>query len=288
MKPLVPSGPRGRIAAGALAIVAVAVVPFLVRAPSNEREWAADQARLPSITLSEEGVRIAGLRDFRYDANGVRERRYRDETYDLADVRRVWFALAPFANRFRGLAHTFVSFELEEGRFVAVSVEARREADESYSLLGGFLRGFELTYVIGTEEDLLGLRALRGDELFLYPSVATPEQARALFEDMIARALEKQARPEFYHTLFNNCNTNLRAHVNRATAADLPWGWGIVLPGYSDRLAYDHGLIDTGLDLEAARRRFRVDERARRALAEGADDFSRRIRAGTRDGGAAP
>ena len=159
-----------------------------------------------------------------------------------------------------------------------MSVEARREADERYSLLGGLLQGFELAYVIGTEEDLIGLRALRGDRIYLYPTVASPDQARALFVDMLERARATQDHPEFYNTLWNNCTTNLRDHVNRVTGADLPWGWGVLLPGYSDRLALDHGVLDTDLDLAAARRRYRADERASAALADAGEDFSRRIR----------
>jgi len=275
--------PRSPVTLAFLAAGTVLVCLWLalgLRAPSNDREWAADQARLPLISLREDSVDVRGMRDFRYDGGGGVDIRYRDESYALADVRRVWFALAPFASRYRGLAHSFVSFELADGRFVAISVEARREADESYSLLGGLLRAFEVTYVVGTEEDLLGLRALRGDTLYLYPSVATPEQARSIFVDMLKRARDTQESPEFYQTLFNNCTTNLRDHVNRATAAKLPWGWGILLPGFSDALALREGLLDTSLDLERARTRFRVDQHVRRVLAEGGGDFGRRIREG--------
>lgn len=248
------------------------------RVPSNARVWAPDQVRLPAISLEADTVTIRGLRDFRYEAGGIAEARYREETHALADLHRVWFALAPFANRYRGLAHSFLTFEFADGRFVGVSVEARREADEQYSLLGGLTRSFELTYVVATEEDLLGVRALRGDSLYLYPSVATPDQARAIFVDMMERARATQAAPEFYQTLFNNCNTAIRYHVNRAAEARLPWGWGILLPGFSDAMALERGLLDTALDVDGARARFRVDPDVRRVLAEGGGDFSRRIR----------
>lgn len=249
-----------------------------LRSPSNDRAWAADQSRLPEIEVIDGEARVRGIRDFRYRADGSVEARWRDGTYRLDQARRVWFALAPFASRYRGLAHSFLSFEFEDGRFLSVSVEARREADEGYSLVGGLLQGFEVTYVVGTEEDLLGLRALRGDTLFLYPSVASPEQTRAIFVDMLARARALADAPEFYNTLTNNCTTNLRDHVNRVTSARLPWGWGILLPGFSDVLALEHGLLDAGPDVGAARARHRVDERVRRALAEGGEGFSRRIR----------
>ena len=263
-----------------LVTVAAAVVIRLARSPSNERNWALDQAREPDIAVTGEQVRIGGVRDFRYPAGRPPEVHYREETVEWADVQRMWFALAPFATRFRGLAHAFVSFELAGDRFLVISIEARREAGEGYSMLDGLLGGFELTYVIGTEEDVIGLRAIRGDTLYLYPSAATPEQSQAILKDMLQRARETQARPEFYNTVINNCNTNLRDHVNRVTNAAIPWGWGILLPGYSDGLVLGEGLLDTDLPLDAARLRFRVDDRAREALTRGVENFGRYLRDG--------
>jgi hypothetical protein len=49
-----------------------------------------------------------------------------------------------------------------------------------------------------------------------------------------------------------------------------------MLPGYSDRLAYDLGLIDTDLPFEEAPARFRINEPARRSA--DSPDFSVRIR----------
>lgn len=266
------------LAAAALAaVLLVALGPLLGRRPSGERPWAPDHARLADVRLSADSAHLRDVRDFRHRTDGSWTAGYRDEAYALSDVRGVWFALAPFASRFRGLAHTFVSFEMADGRFLGVSVEARREEDEAYSLVGGLLRGFEVVYVVGTEEDLLGQRAMRGDTLFLYPSVATPDQARSLFLDVLARVRATQEAPEFYNTLWNNCTTNLRDHVNRATAAQLPWGWGILLPGFSDELALDEGVLAAPPDIAEARRRFRVDGAVRQAL--GRHDFSAAIRA---------
>jgi hypothetical protein len=250
-------------------------------APSADRDWAADQAVAASVSFEDGRVHIENLRDFRHGPDGTFEPAYRNETYDLADVRGIWFVLAPFARRWRGLAHGFVSFELTGGRFVSISVEARREADEEYSLLGGLVNRFEVSYVVGTEEDLIGLRAVRGDTLFVYPSRATPEQASALFADMLRGAERVRTEPVFYHTVFRNCMTILRDHVNRLEGVALPYGWGVLLPGFSDRLALESGLLDTDLPLDEARERFRVDEVARDALAAG-EGFSTRIREAAR------
>jgi hypothetical protein len=271
---------RGALLAalGAALAAGVVVVLLLLRTPLSDRDWAADHAVQPRVTFEGSAVQVDSLRDFHHAPDGSFTPGYRSERFDLSDVRGVWFALAPFSNRWDALAHTFVSFELGDGRFLAVSVEARRERNEDYSLLGGLTRRFEVTYVVGTEEDLLGLRAVRGDTLYLYPSRATADQARAMFSDMLRRAESLRSAPEFYNTLLNNCATNLRDHVNHVASEPLPFGWAILLPGYSDELALERGLLDTELPLEEARRRYRVDELARAALEERSPDFSSRIR----------
>lgn len=273
------------LAALAAVILLGPVRAWWVRQPRSDRDWAADHAVPAQIEIDGDRVRIRNLRDFRHRPGGGYEEVYGELAFDARDVRATWFVLAPFANRWRGLAHTFLTFELTGDRFLAVSMEARREAHEAYSLLGGVMRRFELTYVVGTEADLLGLRVMRGDRLYLYPARATPEQSRALLLDMLTRAERVRAEPEFYHTLLNSCATNVRDHVNRiANAEVLPYGWGMLLPGYSDGLALGRGLIETDLKLEEARERFRVDGWARDALPE-RESFSVAVRRGLEEGG---
>ena len=200
--------PRRIIVALAMVGTAALGIALLLasRAASSERDWATDHALPPRVSFCADSVRVEDLRDFSHGADGSFAPAYLSETYALADIRRVWFGLAPFARRWRGLGHTFLSFEIEGDRFLAVSVEARREADETYSLVRGLLRGFELTYVVATEEDVVGLRAARGDTLYLYPSRASAEQARALLIDVLRRAEALKTSPEFYNTLLNLCH----------------------------------------------------------------------------------
>jgi len=156
-------------------------------------------------------------------------------------------------------------------------VEARREADEEYSVWKGALRQYELMYVIGEERDVIGLRAVTwNDPVYLYPVRATPAQASALFVAMMRRAQALETRPDFYNTFTNNCTTNILDPVNQIASRRIPFGIDVLLPGYSDELAYRHGLIDTDLSLEQARERFRINGRAQAAA--GKPDFSARIR----------
>ena len=108
------------------------------------------------------------------------------------------------------------------------------------------------------------------------PVRATPAQARALFTDILTRANALHAAPEFYGTILNNCTTAILDHVNRIASRPIRWGPRILLPGYSDALALELGLIDTTLSLDEARLAFHINARARTHA--GAPDFSRRIR----------
>jgi len=268
---------RRMLTAVVLVLVLGVGVAWATLRPSHARAWRPEQAVLPRVEITDGRAVIRDLRDFRYTAEGEVVPGYRDAEYDLGEVERVWFVLSPFSERWRGPAHAFLSFGFRDGRHLAVSVEARREAGEEYSVWKGMLKRYELMVVLGTEEDLVGLRAVTWDDpTYLYPVRATPEQARALLERLLARAQQVYERPEFYHTVGNNCTTNLVTEINQIATEKIPYGRSVLLPGYSDELAFRMGLLDTELPLAAARERFRINARAQTAWGE--PDFSARIR----------
>jgi ribosomal protein S18 acetylase RimI-like enzyme len=254
-----------RVALWVLALIAAVLITSALVRPSNQRDWLIDQAILPSAEFSGSQLTIRNLRNFRYDSTGAPIPDYDDRTYDLDRIETVWFVLAPFEPERRGPAHSFLSFGFADSQYVAVSVEARREKGEAYSLLKGLLKRFELMYVIGDERDLIQLRTNhRGDEVYVYPIRTSPEKARQLFVEMLERANQLQRDPEFYNTLTNNCTTNILDHVNRVTTNKIRWGREVLLPGYADELALRLGLIDDDGTLEQVRARYLVNERAKR------------------------
>ena len=172
---------------------------------------------------------------------------YEDRVYDLNDLRAVDFFMAPFAGMPR-LAHTMLSFEFappgKQPEYLAVSIEIRKELGEEYSAWKGSAWQYELMYVLADERDVVQLRTNhRGEDVYRYRTTATPEQARLLLVDVLARTNELASRPEFYDTFRNNCTTNLVRHVNRIQPSRLPYDYRVLLPGYSDQLAFNEGLI---------------------------------------------
>lgn len=264
------------IAAGAAAI---RMAMCAATRPANARDWSPDQAVLPVAEFQGSLVTVRNIRNFRYESVDRYVPAYYDKTFDLRKLESAWFVVEPFGGA--ALAHTFVSFGFGGNDFVAISVEIRKEKGESFSPLQGLMRQYEIMYVVGDERDLIGLRTNhRKDTVYLYPMRTTRERMQKMFVAMLQRANALAARPEFYNTLTNTCTTNLVRHVNELVPGRVPLHPAVFLPGYSDRLAYKLGLIDTNLPFEEARKHFRINERAEKY----ADDpeFSLRIRFGVR------
>jgi hypothetical protein len=259
------------------ALLLLIAAPCALRRPSNARDWSIDQAVLPTATFNGPLVTLHDVRNFTYRTESDFTPGYYEKTVDLRKLDSAWFLVEPFGN-WNGPAHTFVSFGFDGGRdFVAISVEIRKEKGESFSALKGLFRNYEVMYVVGDERDLVKLRTnFRHDSVYLYPIHTTPERMRRMFVEMVEKANQLSRKPEFYNTVTNNCTTSLADHVNRIVPHRIPLSIALVLPGYSDRLAYRLGLIDTKLPFEGARRRYRINDRARKFTDD--PQFSQHIR----------
>jgi len=230
-----------------------------VAAPSNVRNWSPDQAVLPYAEFHEDGdtVTVHNVRHCRYFSDDVYVVEHDDQTYNLADLQSVDFFVVPFDNM-PAIAHTMLSFEFAspdgEPQHLAVSVEVRKEVGEEYAAWKGSARQYELMYVLADERDVVGVRANhRGENVYLHHTTATPQQARRLLVDVLGRTNALASRPEFYDSVLNNCTTNIVRHINRIKPKRLRYDYRVLLPGYSDRLAYDEGLIQRQGSFEETR-----------------------------------
>ena len=247
-----------------------------VTVPSNARNWSPDQALLPHAVFHGNQAELKNIRNCTYLSADTYVLKYYDRTIDLDDLQSVDFLVMPFQNN-PLIAHTMLSFGLADGSYLGVSVEIRKEDQESYDSLAGFFNQYEIMYVIGDERDLIQLCTNHlASDVYLHRTRATPEQARAMFVDVLQRANKLRAQPEFYHTISNNCTTNIARHVNSLAPGKVPYGWGVILPGLADRTAYDLGLLDTELPFEAARQQAYITRIAQQHA--GDPEFSRLIR----------
>ena len=264
--------PRRWGVAGFLALFVVVAAWWVSIEPSNQRDWDPSCARSPTATIAGDTLVVRDLRNFDYASKADFIPRYETRTYDLSTLAGVDYYLCYFGPR--TFAHAMMSFGFDDGRYLLVSIEARREKGEKYSPLQGLFKQYELLYVFADERDAVRLRTnFRNEDVYLYRTNISRGAARELLLSYVHRANRLAQQPEFYHARTSNCMTNLADHVSGGAPRDFVWA--VALNGYSDRYAYDLGLLDRTLSFQELRRRSRINDAAR--VADVAD-FSATIR----------
>ena len=235
--------------------------------PSNDRAWKDDLKSPPRIAVESESIVIHNFLPFEGATT---------QQFELGELRRVWFGVEKFAG-FESGAHNFLTFEFNDGKFLSVSVEARKERGEEFTLLPALFRQFELIYLMGDEAYILGSRSDFSAPTFLYPLKANPKQQERLLLDICERANALADRPEWYNILTNNCTNNLSWHATRISDYDIsPYDLRVILSGQADRLLHRLGLIDLSEALDEIHDRCQVDAIAREVEVD--SRFSTRIR----------
>jgi hypothetical protein len=265
-----------KIGYGLLGLIAITILITRFFTPSHDREWEFGQERLPFAEINGKEIAITNIRDFRPNDQGEIVANYFDQTFNLEDLQKVYFVVSRFSD-FKPVAHTFLSFEFSDGEYLAFSIEARRESDESFSTITGMFRQFELMYVIGTDADLLKTRTnFREEDVYLYPIATSQEKTQKMFLSMLKRVNELKDKPEFYNTFTNNCTNNLAKHFEEVSEIHLGFDLKILLSGFTEKLVYDLDLIAGEGDFETLKNKYRITEKAQKL---GDDpDFSRKVR----------
>ncbi len=237
-----------------LAALAIAGLSACALTPRADRDW---YEYLAPTTHAEEDaggrISLAPVSDWSYEAEGGVEQCYAEVEFETDDLRDVWFMIEPQPGS-RLAAHTLLLFELEGDRLIGVTIEARREADESYSAFRGLWNAYELSFLWASARDLLTRRAVMLDhEIFVYPLRLDTPQKRGLLHRLIVRTQELEREPRFYNTLFSNCTNEI------AKAAGLSWHYSFVATGLSDEYLFRRGIIP-GTSFEDAQARADVTE----------------------------
>ncbi|QDT12441.1 hypothetical protein K239x_44510 [Planctomycetes bacterium K23_9] len=229
---------------------------------SDDRPWKAGFERLPQVQIQGDQLQIDDFRNFRYHCDGTHEQKYETRQFAISDVRTLDFIVVPFQDSSR-FAHTMMSFGFADQSHLVVSIEARLRRGQKYSLWKGLIGFYQIMYVIADERDAIGHRTeYRGDEVFVYGVAAEQSQLEQLLSRVTKHASQLPRKPERYNTLTHNCATNIRDHVNAIWPGRIPWGWGVLMPGRADFLAYRLGLLKSDETFEATRQRARINDLA--------------------------
>ncbi|MEI6587941.1 MAG: DUF4105 domain-containing protein [Candidatus Moraniibacteriota bacterium] len=241
---------------------------YFLDKPSLKGDWQEQLAVISTAEFKGNQVIVRNVRNFRYyPTEADMHPSYYDKTYDLNQIKKVWYVTEPF-NENKVAAHTFVSFEFNNGDFLAISVEARKTKGQKYSTLKGMLHSYPLVYVAADERDVVLLRAnLRKDKVYVYPAkLEKPENAKLLLTDMLKEMNRLTTTdPAWYNTLFSNCTSRIASHVNKLTPGRISaFSWQLWLTSSADELALKRGLLDTNLSIEQAREKYNINATSER------------------------
>ena len=244
--------------------------------PGNTGTFPPETSRMPGVEFDGDVVTIHDVRNFHYRSETDFDVRYDDRVYRLDQVRTVDLFVS-YWDHHEAVAHTFLSFGFEDGRYVCVSIEVRREDDETYDTLKGIFKQYEIMYIWGDERDIVQLRTnYRKEDVYRYRTTCTPQESRTLMVAMLEETNRLKSKPAFYNTLTRNCTSSIVRHVNEVLPRKVPWWRRRLMNGYGDHRAYDHGWLEKSESFEALKRGARIGERARSS--EDDADFSERIR----------
>jgi hypothetical protein len=271
---------RARRAGLAVVVTSFACVLiwWLSLQPSNDRDWQPDVARTAWAEINGNQVKIHNFRNCDYRTEADYTLVWETKVVDLSQLRGLDVFITYWGSPW--IAHPIVSFDFGDESHVAMSVETRKEVGESYSAIRGFFRYYELIYTIADERDVVRLRTnyRTGEDVYLFHTRVTREQARAIFLDYLSRASHMRDYPEWYNALTNNCTTNIASHVTNARGRAARWDWRILLNGRADQMMYERGNLASDLPFAELKQKGHINAVAR--IADNDPDFSRLIRQG--------
>ena len=227
---------------------------------------------------------------FEYDATGnviahnIRNARYRTESdYDISysngvfntsKLVNVWFVIEPYNV---GQAHTFLSFEFDDGKYLSVSAEVRKTREKSFRAWMVSIWNYEIFYILADEQDVLYLRTnIRKDPVMLYRLKLSREARQEVFKSVIKSVNYFYEKPAFYRILSRNCTNIPMSHIRAGNNLMPHFDLGYIVTSESDRVLYKTGLIDNDAPLSIIRQRYNVTEKAKDLKCD--ESFSQKIR----------
>lgn len=256
-----------------LVVFAAVLVWWLLIPASNNRNWQADVAILPSATIDGNMLTVRNIRNCDYRSEADYTVAYYDKTFDLSKLQGADLFICFWGPTL--IAHTIMSFDFQDGQYLCISIETRKEKGEEYSAVKGFFKQYELIYIVADERDLIRLRTnFRKETVYLYRLTAEPFLVREVLLDYLKTINRMNDRPEWYNALADNCTTAIRGHTSPYMHGKM--SWKILANGYLDTLLYERKAIDTDMPFEQMKAVSRINDNALKAGSR--SDFSTIIR----------
>jgi hypothetical protein len=269
---------RGQLLKLAIVLGAFVLVVswWLTLKPSNDRAWQPDVAQTAWAEINGDEVTIHNVRNCDYRTATDFTPHWETRAVRLSQITGIDVAINYWGSPW--IAHPIVSFQFSDGLPLCFSIETRKTIGQQYSTLEGFYRQYTLIYIVADERDVIRLRTnYRREDIYLYHTLASPDQARQRFREYINTVNVLHENPRWYNAVTNNCTTSIRAQ--RAAKLRTRWDWRILFNGKIDEMLYqDHAIAAGGLSFSELKQRSLINERAR--AADNSPDFSQLIREG--------
>ena len=257
-----------------LLIIAISTIIWFIRVrprkPQLDAKWNSDCEFLTTTTTEGSKITFRNVRDFFWRTTRDRDEAWVDEVVvDAKELKDIWFIVDHF-HPIHGMAHTYLTFEFNDGTCLSFSFEARRRIKQRYHPWDGLWRNYELYLLVGFERDLTGLRTnARGNKDYMFRAITPPGKDKDILLRLAQKANQLAESPEWYHSFLTTCNTSIVRMVNRVTPGRVPFLWRNFLPGYTPRAALKLGLIEDWGGLEATLEQARIDLFAQKWDGEG-------------------
>lgn len=253
------------------------VLWWLTLKASNDGDWQPDVAQVACADVNGDEFTFHNVRNCDYRTETDFSPRWETRVVRLSQITGVDVAIDYWGSPW--ISHPIVSFQFADALPLCFSIETRKTIGETYSAIRGFYRQYTLIYIVADERDVIRVRTnyRRGEDVYLYHTLASPEQARGRFLEYVNTLNKLRDHPRWYNAVTSNCTTAIRAQ--RAAEKRAPWDWRILFNGKLDEMLYqDHAISTGGLPFPELKQLSLINQHARAADKD--PDFSRLIREG--------
>ncbi|XBD34791.1 DUF4105 domain-containing protein [Acinetobacter thermotolerans] len=245
----------------------------------QDREWNPEVSRILRYEQQGDLVTLHNVRNFNWRPDGSYVERWENRSFDLNKITGVNVITSYWMGPH--IAHTLVSFDFADQKPLTFSIEIRKEKDEGFSAIGGFFRKYELSLVAADERDIIYTRTnTRGEQVYFFPVNMSQAQAKALFQEYLAKADDLAQQPKWYNTLTSNCTTLVFDMVQTVSQKPLPTDYRLIASGYLPNYMYDLQALDQHWDLRTWYAKAHVNPRVKEFLQVSSEQYSTLIRKG--------
>ena len=247
--------------------------------PQQDREWDPEVAQQLHYTRQGDEIQLHNVRNFIWHDQNHYTERWETRRFKLSEIQGVNIITSYWMGP--QIAHTLVSFDIQNHAPLTFSIEIRKEKNEAFSALGGFFRKYELSLIAADEKDIIYTRShIRGEQVYFFPTQISKPMAQQLFLEYLAKADRLQQSPQWYNTLTSNCTTLVFDMMQVVSNQRLPLDYRLLASGYLPNYMHDLHALPYNWDMKTWYQRAHINAKMPKRQAISSPAYSALIRQG--------